>query len=99
LGSFIAAVRERQVGHVAEANSDFLAVPSESFAGAQPEDRVEPAPVIEPQLDLGEGLGAECGVDSVLVRVGGNLAVTDPADGVLATAGEPRSVIAGQWPD
>jgi hypothetical protein len=61
---------------------DLLAIPAQRLAGAQPEARPGPAPAVEPELQLGERLGPVLRGDPVLVDVGGDVALADPAGAV-----------------
>lgn len=64
------------MGHGAEVDGDFVAVPAQGLAGTQPEVRAGPAPVVQLEVDLGERLGAVRRFYAFLVDVGGNGAIT-----------------------
>src|SRR5262245_5010516 len=67
------AVTEGLVRHGPEAYRHLLAVAAERLAAPEPEGGSRPAPVVQLQLHLGEGLGAKLRADALLVDVGGNL--------------------------
>jgi hypothetical protein len=77
----------------AEAHDDFLAIPFQRLAGAQAESGSRPAPAIELEHDLGEGLGAVLGRYSVFVDVARDVSVADPSCAVAGAMRARRDVV------
>src|SRR5262249_4194551 len=80
--------------HGAEVNRDLLPIPAERLPRAQAEPRTRPAPAVELEHDLGEGLRGVLGRDSVLVDVAGDVPVAHPSCPV-AGASRARADIVG----
>src|SRR5262245_56193411 len=66
------------VRHGTEPHGDLLPIAAERLAGAQAEPGSRPAPAVELELDLGEGLRAVPGRDAVFVVVAAVPGATGP---------------------
>src|SRR5215471_16805498 len=83
--------------HRSEAHDDFLAIPFHRLAGAQSEAGPRPAPAIELQRHLGEGLGAMFGSYSVFLDVGRDVTITHPPGPVAGSASTDGDGIVVEW--